>query len=736
MSQSFFDRTNSLSEQYRREGLRADNLTDFDRVVFFQLAGDTQLLHEVAQQDTPIHEISNAAISENNRRGLKLADALRSRLDQIELELSVEGLSESERAELQQKQALYQMLMDSPRYAQLQVTNCVDYEGSFAIEGTDSVCGSYAQMATFVLPDGTKVCSWAGTGPQVDSWLEDGLMQTTETGVLAQEISAQYVNALMQQYPEGGFILSGHSKGGNEALYAGICAEQQDRILGIYNYDGPGFGNSLLENPDFVRRYDALRERLGDGLYALSPSNSFVGQLMNDHDGYRYFQSSEGKFTDVFMAHDSRNWYFQEDGSLVFGQERTRLSIEMERVFEQLLTFSDAELNTAIGLVARICDANGIYELEDLGPWLQQLQQTLWEQCTDEEGRFHISQLPAAFQEGMQAVWNELSEEERLVLRKILGTLLTPENIRDLALAYLQDQISAGGLFSIVFPGPAVVVAMGIFAAASMAALGAEWARAVLAIRDWIGQTAKAFGKTVICGVEQTAKTIQRICGQVSAAIQEAKNRFSAFVRSLWDGFTRSGAFRTLKQWVDSFRDGCTGALNKLENWLRDTTSGMLRQFGCSVLEKSRAASVRPGGNWQDAASGAVLIGLERASDRLLTGGERYVSGYCVRYAPATTLKVDSQHLSDALTAIQKASDLADRVDSRLARLTRRLNSSGERDQNGIFHSYAALYRLDSRRCRVNHAAEIRQTAQNVRSVAQDYEDTCSRIRRAVPQEQ
>ena len=49
MSQSFFDRTNSLSEQYRREGLRADNLTDFDRVVFFQLAGYTQLLHEVAQ---------------------------------------------------------------------------------------------------------------------------------------------------------------------------------------------------------------------------------------------------------------------------------------------------------------------------------------------------------------------------------------------------------------------------------------------------------------------------------------------------------------------------------------------------------------------------------------------------------------------------------------------------------------------------------------------------------------
>ena len=47
--------------------------------------------------------------------------------------------------------------------------------------------------------------------------------------------------------------MGGHSKGGNFAMYAAaFCdAEYKERIVKVYNNDGPGFREEVIQTPEF-----------------------------------------------------------------------------------------------------------------------------------------------------------------------------------------------------------------------------------------------------------------------------------------------------------------------------------------------------------------------------------------------------------------------------------------------------------------------------------------------------
>ena len=98
-------------------------------------------------------------------------------------------------------------------------------------------------------------------------------------------------------------MVGGHSKGGNLSIYSAMNSNLNinKKIVGIYNYDGPGF----LENTIDSVKYKAIKERIK----TIVPESSVVGRLLNYNDGYITIESKERSF----MQHDMYSWTVNVD---------------------------------------------------------------------------------------------------------------------------------------------------------------------------------------------------------------------------------------------------------------------------------------------------------------------------------------------------------------------------------------------------------------------------------------
>ena len=78
----------------------------------------------------------------------------------------------------------------------------------------------------------------------------------------------------MAQLWRGPIILTGHSKGGNLAVYAAMNAEDKvkDRIEHIYSLDGPGFPEAVVRSFE----YASVHERITK----IVPDSSVVGMVL------------------------------------------------------------------------------------------------------------------------------------------------------------------------------------------------------------------------------------------------------------------------------------------------------------------------------------------------------------------------------------------------------------------------------------------------------------------------
>ena len=95
---------------------------------------------------------------------------------------------------------------------------------------------------TVLMPDDTIYVSFRGTDNTIVGWKEDFNMSFKSH--IASQISAkEYLENIAEEFPNKKIRVGGHSKGGNIAIYASAFAKQavKDRIINVYNNDGPGF---------------------------------------------------------------------------------------------------------------------------------------------------------------------------------------------------------------------------------------------------------------------------------------------------------------------------------------------------------------------------------------------------------------------------------------------------------------------------------------------------------------
>ena len=138
---------------------------------------------------------------------------------------------------------------------------------------------------TFEIPGVGIMIGYRGTDAALVGWKED-FMLGYETPVPSQLAAMDYLKSVSGRL-SGDLYLSGHSKGGNLALYTAAHADEeiQARLRAVYSFDGPGLDDETIESDGY--------RRIQSRIHAMVPSESVIGLLLNYYPNYRVVESSE-----------------------------------------------------------------------------------------------------------------------------------------------------------------------------------------------------------------------------------------------------------------------------------------------------------------------------------------------------------------------------------------------------------------------------------------------------------
>ena len=139
--------------------------------------------------------------------------------------------------------------------------------------------------------------SFRGTGDDLVGWKEDFLLACIPE-IPSQREALNYLERVAALYPEKTFMLGGHSKGGNLAVYAAASASEeiQNRIVSVWSNDGPGFQNEMLISDGY--------QRIAFAVHHIVPKSSVVGMLLAHDEHYKIVDSSQVGL----LQHDGFSW--------------------------------------------------------------------------------------------------------------------------------------------------------------------------------------------------------------------------------------------------------------------------------------------------------------------------------------------------------------------------------------------------------------------------------------------
>lgn len=253
--------------------------------------------------------------SKSRSKGLLFSDIAESE--------SYEALFPLERTEERNKKLLNAVAY-SKRYGKVRVNY---YEDIFDIEKDTQFCA-----ITFILPNGDACIAFRGTDSTITGWKENFNMLFTSP-VAAQSHSVIYVNTVAKKI-KGNIILTGHSKGGNLAIYSGsMCSPiVKNKIVEIQAFDSPGFTKEFIESKEHTETEKIIRKFM--------PEESLVGVLLNNREQYRIIKS-EGS---GIMQHDPFLWQIDiESNDFIDGEKLYMSSKFFDATFNDWVNSSTPE---------------------------------------------------------------------------------------------------------------------------------------------------------------------------------------------------------------------------------------------------------------------------------------------------------------------------------------------------------------------------------------------------------
>lgn len=210
----------------------------------------------------------------------------------------------------------------------------------------------------------TILTAFRGTDDTIIGWKEDFQM-TYMDEIPAQRSAGVYLENIMSSQI-GNFYVSGHSKGGNLALYAASqqAPELQERILAIYSFDAPGLHKNHLDAPGY--------KNIQDRIHPIIPQNSIVGMMLETPKNAQIVQSNAVGL----LQHISFSWEIEgQDFKSVPALTSDSLQID-QTLKNWTASLTDEELKAFFDLFFGIFIQAGIERFSDItvNP-LQKLQE-------------------------------------------------------------------------------------------------------------------------------------------------------------------------------------------------------------------------------------------------------------------------------------------------------------------------------------------------------------------------
>ncbi len=175
---------------------------------------------------------------------------------------------------------------------------------------------------TFLLPNGDSYIAFRGTDTTLCGWKEDFYMSFLDK-IPSHTLAKDYLNDIADKLG-GRLFTGGHSKGGNLAVYASVHAAPsvRDRIILVYNHDGPGFKDSIYDTDEYLRVASRIRKTV--------PRDSLVGVLLNTAQDYEVVDCNSL----LLLQHNPFTWNVSSDGHF----KKISATSYSSRVFDAALT--------------------------------------------------------------------------------------------------------------------------------------------------------------------------------------------------------------------------------------------------------------------------------------------------------------------------------------------------------------------------------------------------------------
>lgn len=213
-------------------------------------------------------------------------------------------------------EALYKSA-DTKRYRDLELSNYINLIDE---KKEEQFCA-----LTIRIDKDLAVIALCATDDSVIGWKENFNM-IYESPISSQLSAVEYIENVMKNN-EGEFIICGHSKGGNLALYGGTHIDDEDlnlRIRRIYNFDGPGISSIGLKKDDFKTKLSKAK--------TIIPQGSMIGRLFEHKEKCEIVKST----MQAMYQHDTFSWEILGK-DFIYEKELTKESNEIDKKIKQIL---------------------------------------------------------------------------------------------------------------------------------------------------------------------------------------------------------------------------------------------------------------------------------------------------------------------------------------------------------------------------------------------------------------
>ena len=290
-----------------------------------------------------------------------------------------------------------QVIADAPRFQSLKFFGVVS-------EWDKDTTKQFAAVTVEVEPS-VRLVVFRGTDETLIGWKEDFLM--TYSPLVAAQTDAKEYLAKQASLWDGDLMISGHSKGGNLAIYAAATQEEdvQLRIVDIFCFDSPGLYRSVLETKGYQNIVPLAMRYI--------PQDSLVGLMLESEVPYVIVKSN----ATGAMQHSAMTWEI-EDGQFIKMEKLTKNSQLNDQTFKKWTeSLSDEELELFWNVFFELLFNAGIDTVNDLyGQFMHYVQEFLKAAGEmDEEKRELLTRIALLLVSTRFEVWKDSLDMSELV---------------------------------------------------------------------------------------------------------------------------------------------------------------------------------------------------------------------------------------------------------------------------------------------------------------------------------